>query len=56
MSSPKTNIEKQKRRHRPVLYWMLAVILIGTVGTIIMVSTPVVPEDERNVPQDAVDG
>ncbi|MEQ9257635.1 MAG: hypothetical protein RIG84_00910 [Roseovarius sp.] len=56
MSSPKTNIEKEKRRHRPVLYWMLAVVLLGTVGAVIIVSSPVVPEDERDVPADAAGG
>lgn len=42
MTSPNTNIEKQKRRHRPVLTGIAGAVVLAIIAVIVFA-----PDDER---------
>lgn len=44
MAPPDTNLEKQKRRHRPVLIWLLIAISVFLIAALMFPSTGIGPE------------
>ncbi len=46
MSPPDTNIKKQGRRHRSVLYIVAMAIVIFVIGGLLLTQTPLVPEED----------
>lgn len=44
MTPPDTNLATQKRRHRPLLIWMLAAIAVFVLGALVILSSPLGPE------------
>lgn len=56
MTPPDANIEKQKRRHRPVLLLLLAAVAAFTAGSLIVLWGPAAPEPDAVVAPRTGDG
>lgn len=56
MAPPDTNIEKQKRKHNPVLYWLVAAVFLFVVGALFLVASPFGPEAEDDAIPEAPAG
>lgn len=46
MSPPDTNLKKQERRHRPVFYLVALAIVAFVIGGLVLMQTPLVPEED----------
>ncbi|MEQ9037862.1 MAG: hypothetical protein RIE24_05870 [Silicimonas sp.] len=53
MTPPDTNIEKQKRRHRPVLIWLAVAIALFVIGSMVYLSSPLGPDPEDDATPEA---
>ena len=46
MSPPDTNLKEQERRHRPVFYLLALAVVVFVIGGLVLIQTPLVPEDD----------
>lgn len=54
MAPPDTNLEKQKRRHRPVLIWLAIAISVFLIAALMFPSTEIGPEFDNDATPEKV--